>query len=101
MGTEGHDSALTSLSAASRRLGISRRRLKQAVKRGELAAFRPGSRTCYVIWPDVLRWLREQRVDLTDHAHARVAEIMERQSTRPRPYKGHAVAKQVDEKVGR
>jgi hypothetical protein len=48
-----------------------------------------------------LRWLREQRVDLTDHAHARVAEIMERQSTRPRSYKGHAVAKQVDEKVGR
>ncbi len=90
MGTKGHDPALTSLSAASRRLGISRRRWQQAVERGELAAFRPGSRTCHVIRPDVLRLLREKRVAQCDHANARVGEIMKRtEGTRAHPSASH------------
>ncbi len=87
METEGHDRVPASLSVKSRRLRPSRRRLRRAVKRGELAAFRPGSRTCYVARPGVLRLLREQRVAPCDHANARVAEIMKR-TEGPRAHPG-------------
>lgn len=67
---------ILSVQRAARRLGIDRRRLRVAIRSGELEAYRPGERTVYVRWPDVLRWLRAQRVPSSDHARNRVAEIL-------------------------
>jgi excisionase family DNA binding protein len=84
MGRSDTERELLSVNQAARQLGLAPRRLRTAIRTGELRAIRPGSRTCYVIWPDVLRWLREQRVAPCDHARTRVAEIMKRsQGTRP------------------
>ena len=47
---------------AAKRLGIAPRRLRAAVQQGDLAAYKPGSRWLYVVWSEVLQWLRKQRV---------------------------------------
>ena len=47
---------------ASRRLGIDSRMLRAAIDSGDLDAFKPGARACYVRWPDVLRWLSHRRM---------------------------------------
>ena len=67
---------LLTVSAAARRLGISRCKLAQAVKNGELAGYRPGARTVWVEWRSVLRWLYSKRIPSADHARARAAEIV-------------------------
>ena len=67
---------LPSVRRAARRLGIDPRRLRAAVRGGELEAYQPGSRACYVRWADVLRWLRAQRLPSSDFVRKRVAEIL-------------------------
>jgi excisionase family DNA binding protein len=67
---------------AAKRLGIAPRRLRAAVRHGDLAAFRPGSRWLYVTWPDVLSWLRKQRVVPSHHARERAAEIISEDNQR-------------------
>jgi len=67
---------ILSVRRAARRLGIDPRRLRVAIRTGKLEAYRPGERAVYVRWPDVLRWLRAQRVPSSDHARNRVAEIL-------------------------
>jgi len=64
---------LTSLSAAARRLGISRHRLLRAMRNGELTAIRPGIRTLYVTWPEVRRWLLTLSVPASQHASETVS----------------------------
>ena len=72
--------ALLSIPKAALRLGIDSRRLRSAVKAGDLEAYRPGGGTCYVHWSDVLRWLRAQRLPSCDHARRRAAEIVLQES---------------------
>ena len=51
-----------SLNRAARHLGLAPRRLREAVRRGELVAYQPGHRTVYIQWYELKRWLRTQRV---------------------------------------
>jgi excisionase family DNA binding protein len=53
---------------AAKRLKLAPRMLRAAVRRGDLPAYRPGLRTVYVMWPEVIAWLRTQRVPSSDHA---------------------------------
>jgi excisionase family DNA binding protein len=53
--------ALITVSEAARRLGVDPRHLARAVRAGDLAAFRLGSRSCYVEWGAVLTWLRDRQ----------------------------------------
>lgn len=61
---------------AARRLGIDPRRLRAAIRSGQLAAYQPGDRTLYIRWSELLHWLREQRHRSADHARERAAEII-------------------------
>ena len=65
-----------SVRRAAQRLGIDPRQLRAAIRSGELEAYRPGTRASYVRWPEVLRWLRTQRVSSSNHARERAAEII-------------------------
>jgi len=56
------------------------RLLRQARDRGELATYRLGERTERVTWPELVRWVRSRQVRPTDHAEARVAEVLEREA---------------------
>ena len=77
------DSFLTFLTVreAARRLRVSPMRLRAAIRSGDLPAYRPGTRWVRLWQPDLIAWLRSQRiagVSLADEAHARhrVAEIL-------------------------
>jgi excisionase family DNA binding protein len=76
MSQSGTERSLVTVHQAARRLGLAPRRLRVAVRRGELPGYRPGDRTVYVRWPEVLSWLRTQRVPSSDHARIRAAEII-------------------------
>ena len=65
-----------SVQRAGQRLGIDPRRLREAIRTGDLEAYRPGTRACYVRWSDVLRWLRGQRLPSINLARERVREIL-------------------------
>ena len=67
---------LLSINQAARQLGLAPRRLREAVRTGELPAYRPGDRTIYVRWPEPLRWLGTMRVPSSNHARERAAEII-------------------------
>jgi excisionase family DNA binding protein len=69
-----------SVHQAAQRLGLAPRRLRAAVRDGALPGFRPGERTVYVRWPDLLRWLGTQRVPSSNHARERAAEIISEES---------------------
>ncbi len=55
-------SELLSLRQAARRLGIAERVLRQAVRSGELPAFRLGQRTLRVKPTDLDGWIQDRRV---------------------------------------
>jgi excisionase family DNA binding protein len=76
VGRDRTNETLVSLHQAANRLGLAPRRLRAAVRDGELPAFQPGRRTRYVLWPDVVRWLQSQRVASSNHARERVSEIL-------------------------
>ncbi len=69
--------------AAARRLPCRDRVLYDAVKSGDLAGYRLGSRTVRVFWPEVITWVRSKRVKATPHAAARLREVLERESRAP------------------
>jgi excisionase family DNA binding protein len=73
---EGDRTELISVFKAARQLGLAPRRLREAIRTGELPAYRPGRRTTYVRWPELLRWLRGQRVPASNHARQRAREIV-------------------------
>lgn len=54
---------LISVQKAARQLGLSPRRLRAAVREGELPAYQPGHRTVYLQWSELLRWLKSQQID--------------------------------------
>ena len=72
---------LMSKPAAARRAGVGCRQLDRAVKVGSVPVFQIGGWP-RVRWRDVLRWIESQRVPPTDHARARVAEIIDRERGR-------------------
>ena len=76
MEANGPKRELLSVNQAARQLGLSPRRLREAVRSGELPAYRPGDRTVYLRWSELLRWLCTQRVRSSDHARDRAAEII-------------------------
>ena len=53
---------LLSVRRAAARLGIAPRTLRRAIRAGELPGYRPADRTVYLLWPELLRWLRTRRV---------------------------------------
>ena len=63
---------------AARRLGVSRDLLHLAIQRGDLPSYRVGCRWRRVRWSEVLDWMRSCRVEPTETAEVRVAEILER-----------------------
>ncbi len=70
------DSFLTFLTVreAARRLRVSPGRLRAAIRKGDLPAYRPGTRWVRLWQPDLIAWLRSQRVataSVADEAHAR------------------------------
>jgi excisionase family DNA binding protein len=73
---------ILTIQRAAKRLGLAPQLLRAAVRRGDLAAYRPGSRWVYVVWPDVIAWLRTQRVPSSDHARERAAEIISEEKQR-------------------
>lgn len=65
-----------SIAALARRLGIDRRRVRDAIRSGELVASRLGSRDVLILEGDVRSWLARHRVPSSRHAEDRVAEIL-------------------------
>jgi hypothetical protein len=55
--------------ALSRRSGFDARRLREAVRRGELRAYSGGSAWPRVLWPDFLKWLKSTPIRDADKAH--------------------------------
>ena len=76
------------LRAAARATGISRSLVLQAVRLGQISAYRPGTRWVYVHLDDVRAWLRHQRVapsgNAVDFARELISEQEERSSTQTR-----------------
>jgi hypothetical protein len=66
---------LYTVPAAARELGISPRLLRAARDRGELAVYKLGDRWERVTLGECRAWIRAQRVDPTEHARERVAEL--------------------------
>lgn len=65
-----------SIRRAATRFGIHPRRLRAAIREGDLAAFRPGERTQYVRIGDVRKWLEGHRVTPTSSSARRTAEAL-------------------------
>lgn len=63
-----------------RRTGIGAKRLRRAIRAGELPAYTAASTWPRIYWPEFLSWLRSTRVRPTDHARARVAEVLDREA---------------------
>ena len=54
---------LLSLTAAAKRLRVNYRRLRAAVRSGELPAYRLGGERSRVLWGDVVDWVLGQRTN--------------------------------------
>ena len=59
----GSPQALISLASAAKRLCVSYRQLRDAVRSGELPAYHVGGQRCRVLWGDVVHWIRRQRAE--------------------------------------
>jgi excisionase family DNA binding protein len=73
---------LLSLRRAARATGLSRSMLRRAIAEGELPAYRPGRRTLFVRLSDVQSWIGGHAVRQTDHARARLAEVLDEERGR-------------------
>ena len=51
-----------SLTKAAKRLRVSYRQLRSAVRSGDLPAYRFGGQRSRVLWGEVVQWIRDQRV---------------------------------------
>lgn len=49
----------------------------------ELPVYRLGDRWERVYWPEVVAWVRSHRVPITNHADARVREVIAREEDAP------------------
>jgi len=56
------------------------RPIRRAIRKGEIATFRPAGTWPRHRWGDALKWLRQSRVPTTDHAAGRVAELEAREN---------------------
>jgi excisionase family DNA binding protein len=63
---------------AAKRLGIGRRQLNRAIDAGDVAVYQVGGWR-RVRWESVIRWIESQRVPVSNHARARVDEVLERE----------------------
>ena len=52
---------LVSLTSAAKRLRVGYRRLRAAIRTGDLPAYRVGGRRSRVLWGEVVQWVRQQR----------------------------------------
>ena len=68
------------LSAAASRLSCSPRWLRAARDAGELATYRFGERWERVYWPEVVAWVRTQRVPVTSAPGSDVPVINEKRA---------------------
>ena len=66
----------------SRLLGISPRRLRLALKDGAFPTYDVGTTWPRVKVCEVQRWIESTRVAPTDHAAARVDEVLEREASK-------------------
>jgi hypothetical protein len=71
--------AALSVRGIEREYGVSRTRVMEAIRAGEVAASRLGSRRYSVLRTDFEAWLRRQAIRPTSHAEQRVAEILARE----------------------
>jgi predicted DNA-binding transcriptional regulator AlpA len=67
------------LRGAERAFGISRSRLSEAIRSGELPASRLGARRLTILRSDAQNWIRRHAVRPSTHAAARVEEVLERE----------------------
>ena len=58
----GSPQELLSLTAAAKRLRVNYRRLRAAVRSGDLPAYHVGGERSRVLWGEVVEWVRAQRV---------------------------------------
>ena len=63
------DPELLSVRKAAGRIGLSPATLRRAIRSDELPGYRPGKRTVFVRWPEVIGWIRLQRIG--SHKHPR------------------------------
>jgi excisionase family DNA binding protein len=70
-----------SIRRAAARFGIHPRRLRAAIREGDLSAFRPGERTQYVRVEDVRSWLEGHRVvPVSPSARRRAEELLQKRN---------------------
>ena len=72
-----------SLSAAAKQPGIRRHRLAQAVRKGELHAYRLGDRWIRLNWPEVVAWIKSHRISPKSHNATRAVAVLEEDDRRP------------------
>lgn len=77
-----HDTDFPTLPGAATRARIGPKTLRRAVRRGELSLYHPEGSYPRLHWPEVVAWLRAQRVPSSDHAEARLREVLEREESR-------------------
>jgi hypothetical protein len=70
------------LTDAARRLGVSPKILRKAVRSKALPAYQLTDRWLRVFWPEVITWVQSQQVRPTPHAQQRVAEILKEERQR-------------------
>lgn len=67
---------------AAKRLGIGEKPIRAALRRREILPVSIPGTWPRVAWADVEAWARSKRAPATDHAAARVAEVLEREAKR-------------------
>lgn len=60
---------------AARRYGLGLRLLRRLVREGTIPAYSAGTQRPRVCYSEVEAWLRSTRLQTTDHARARIAEL--------------------------
>lgn len=74
------DTEFPTIREAARRLACRPALIRAAIQAGELDAHPLGDRWIRVYWPGVVAWVRRKRIRPTEHARARVAEVLEREA---------------------
>ena len=66
----------------ARRTGIGAKRLRRAIRDGDLVAYTFGTAWPRVSWAEFEKWMRGTRVRVTSHARRRVAELEAREAAK-------------------
>jgi hypothetical protein len=64
---------------AAQAWGVDRNAILEAIRTGDLPAYRRGRRRWILFPADVEHWIKSQSVRSTDHARARVQEVLARE----------------------